>query len=328
MNKNDEEKKKFRQHVIDYGFFFGLVCLCVLVCVWALRGNKNDKSKEVPSLPEPTIVQEEPDVVVELDFVVDQAFKALKDARALRAKLEDAERRAITGQIEAERRARMPYEAMQAVVHITAYCDTVGNWDDEYYKAQGDSWQGSGCFVSDDGVIMTAGHVVEGADRSKVRLSTGEVIETTCAMLAENLDVGFLKIEFDEPTPYQEFDRDGVQLAERVFIFGHPFGEMNEFSVTSGIISNLNRDCEGFFGEFLMIQSDAASWPGNSGGPVLDEDGEIVGILVGSVVYQECLSYISPADPCLEWLEVFEAWLDTRIPDAETVGEEVESPST
>jgi len=212
----------------------------------------------------------------------------------------------------------MPERVMDTVVHITAYCDYTDDYNDEYYKFAGVSWQGSGCFVSDDGVIITAGHIVENADRFVITMRDGTELETTIAMYADNLDVGFIKVDVNEPVSYLEFDPDGVALVEDIYIFGHPLGDYNIFSVTKGIVSNYNRDCRNFFGERLMLQVDAASWPGNSGSPVVDEEGEIIGILVGGFDSYECICYVAPGDACYDWLTVFESWLGTRVDDAKS----------
>jgi len=201
--------------------------------------------------------------------------------------------------------------AMDCVVHIKAEKETAVMYD-EYLRAQsGQSWQGSGCFISNDGVILTAGHVVDGASSIIVTLRDGIELEAVHFWKADNMDVGFIKVDVTN-VPFLEFDVGGVNLAEDVFILGHPFGIANKWSITKGIISNTDRDRQGYFGEKLMLQSDAASWPGNSGGPVLNKTGRIVGVLVGGIGGHECLSYIVPSWIAKEWSDVFYEWLQTR----------------
>ena len=193
---------------------------------------------------------------------------------------------------------------MDTVVHIRTTVDHAECYDD-YYSTE---WQGSGCFVSPDGIIVTARHVIEDADSFIITLRDGREFETKVCLAADNLDVGFIKIDVND-VPYLEFG-DDPGLGEKVWIYGHPLGDMNGWSVTGGIVSNLERDCDGFFGEFMMIQSDSAAWPGTSGGPVVDADGKVIGILVGIGVGQECLSYISPGIVCKEWFDVMVEWLE------------------
>ena len=204
---------------------------------------------------------------------------------------------------------------MDAVVHIRAYqAEQDYNTEDYLYEDFQGAWQGSGCFIREDGVIMTAGHVVDGAERFEVTLRDGTILESSVAWAADNMDVGFIKVKIPEgyTTPCLAFDQDGVEWADTVFILGHPLGWMNNWTISKGIISNLDRDCEGFFGVHHVIQSDAAAYPGNSGGPVIDESGKIVGVLVGGIRGHECLAYITPAWIASEWADVFFAWLETR----------------
>jgi S1-C subfamily serine protease len=200
---------------------------------------------------------------------------------------------------------------MDSVVHIRAESASAQTYD-EYTRAKyGQSWQGSGCFIRPDGVILTAGHVIKGAAKIWVTLRDGTELEAKYFWQADNMDIGFIKVEADL-VPCLQFDTDGVKLVDDVYIVGHPLGIMNQWSITKGIVSNIARDCEGYFGEKLMIQSDAAAWPGNSGGPVVDASGNIIGVLVGGINGQECLSYIVPTWIASEWADVFFAWLETR----------------
>lgn len=201
-------------------------------------------------------------------------------------------------------------QCMDAIVHIHAIGNEVENYT-YYAQRYAPEWQGSGCFIREDGIIMTAGHVVYDANEIYVTLRDGTELKAEYFWAGDNMDVGFIKVDI-ENAPCLKFDDDELKLADEVYIFGHPLGIMNKWSVTKGIMSNLDRDCEGFFGVHHVIQSDAASWPGNSGGPVLDAEGEIVGVLVGGIGDFECLSYITPTWIASEWADVFEAWLETR----------------
>lgn len=172
-------------------------------------------------------------------------------------------------------------------------------------------WQGSGFFKREDGIIVTAAHVVHEASQITVTLRDGRTFEAQYFWAADNMDVGFVKIDIVD-APCLEWDTDGVELAEDVYVLGHPYGRLNEWHITKGIMSCLARDTNGFFGEHLTIQTDAASWPGNSGGAVLDMDGQIVGVLVGGYNGSECLSIVTPTWIAKEWCDVFEQWLETR----------------
>jgi S1-C subfamily serine protease len=200
---------------------------------------------------------------------------------------------------------------MDCVVHIEAIDkDAQEFYYDDYtnsYKL-GQKWQGSGCFVTEDGVILTAGHVVNEADEFIITLRDGTVLHSTVSMEADNTDVGFIKVD-KENCSYLNFSSLELSLGDTVYIYGHPYGMDNLWSLSKGIVSNLDRDCGGFFGVYNMYQSDAASWPGNSGGPVMTESGRIVGVLVGGVRGSDSMSYITPSWIAQRWLKVFESWL-------------------
>lgn len=154
---------------------------------------------------------------------------------------------------------------MQSVVHIEADA----------------GWQGSGSYVG-NGLILTAGHVVDEGWSFTITFEDGTKYISSKFYLEETTDVGFILIG-DCNSPILVFDDDGYSRGDVAFVYGNPFGYDYCFSVTKGIISSVDRNCEGFFGEKIMLQVDAAAYPGNSGGPVTDDEGEIIGILVGGL---------------------------------------------
>jgi len=160
-----------------------------------------------------------------------------------------------------------PDTIMQSVVHIEADA----------------GWQGSGSYVG-NGLILTAGHVVDEGWSFTITFEDGTEYISTEFYLEEMADVGFIFIG-DCNSPILMFDGEGYSRGDIAYVYGNPFGWDYRFSVTKGIVSSVNRDCEGFFGEKIMLQVDAAAYPGNSGGPVTDDEGEIIGILVGGLSY-------------------------------------------
>lgn len=183
-------------------------------------------------------------------------------------------------------------DIMQSVVHIGADA----------------GWQGSGVYVG-NGLILTAGHVVDGAETFVVTFENEPSSYASSTFYVEPLaDIGFIYLE-DYDGPALEFDREHLHRGDSVFVFGNPFGWDYNFSVTKGIISSVDRDCDGFFGEKIMLQSDAAAYPGNSGGPVTDDEGEIIGILVGGTYGGDNISLIVPADICEQSMKIYLAML-------------------
>ena len=136
---------------------------------------------------------------------------------------------------------------------------------------------GSGVIVSPDGYILTANHVVEGADKVKVALASGEkefdakVIGTDSAT-----DIAVLKVEGKNLPAITIADSDKLEVGDVVLAIGNPFGVGQ--TVTMGIVSGLSRGGFGINNYENFIQTDAAINVGNSGGPLVDAEGRLVGI--------------------------------------------------
>ncbi len=135
---------------------------------------------------------------------------------------------------------------------------------------------GSGFIISADGTVVTNNHVVEGADEILVFLNDGTRHKAKLLGSDTKADLAVLKIEASQALPFVEFgDSDGAEVGDWVMAIGNPFGLGG--SVTLGIVSARNRDIHsGPYDDF--IQTDAAINVGNSGGPLFDMDGKVVGI--------------------------------------------------
>jgi serine protease Do len=148
---------------------------------------------------------------------------------------------------------------------------------------------GSGIIVSDDGFIVTNGHVVEGARRIQVRLSVTrssagrtptfepevKLLDAKLVGLDRDMDVAVIKIERAGLPRLQFGNSDAVRQGELVMAFGNPRGL--EGSVSMGVVSSTARELHP--DDFLAyIQTDAPINPGNSGGPLIDAQGRVVGI--------------------------------------------------
>ncbi|MEM9725259.1 MAG: Do family serine endopeptidase, partial [Pseudomonadota bacterium] len=126
------------------------------------------------------------------------------------------------------------------------------------------------------GFIVTNNHVIEGAQDIIVEFSDGRTYDAELKGADEQTDIALLKIEPDRELSFASFgDSDGVRVGELVLAIGNPFGQ--GFSVSSGIISALDRDINaGRYDRFL--QTDAAINRGNSGGPLINMSGEVIGV--------------------------------------------------
>lgn len=137
---------------------------------------------------------------------------------------------------------------------------------------------GSGFIISDDGYIMTNNHVVAGADEIQVNLNDRRVFDATVVGLDEPSDLALLKIEASD-LPYVEFgNSDVLRVGDWVLAIGSPFGL--EFSAAAGIVSAKGRSVPGrsTYNYMAFIQTDVAINQGNSGGPLFNLDGEVIGI--------------------------------------------------
>ncbi|HXP60631.1 MAG TPA: DegQ family serine endoprotease [Dongiaceae bacterium] len=137
---------------------------------------------------------------------------------------------------------------------------------------------GSGVIVSTDGYILTASHVVEGADSVKVALASGgRQFDAKVIGTDPPTDIAVLKIEASKPLPAITLaDSDKLEVGDLVLAVGNPFAVGQ--TVTLGIISALGRGDFGITGYEDFIQTDAAINPGNSGGALVDSQGRLVGI--------------------------------------------------
>ncbi len=139
--------------------------------------------------------------------------------------------------------------------------------------------QGSG-FIFADGLVMTNAHVVNGSDSVIVGLTNGKKLKGKLVGQDFFTDLAVIKIEGKGPWPKAKLgDSTKIKVGDWAIAVGNPFGLEN--TVTLGIISNLKRNVTqlGIYDKKLeLIQTDAAINPGNSGGPLLNSNGEVIGI--------------------------------------------------
>jgi serine protease Do len=141
------------------------------------------------------------------------------------------------------------------------------------FRQQG---MGSGVIVSPDGLILTNSHVVKDADEIKVTLSDTRSYTAKVKGVDQESDIALIKIDATNLPTAKMGDSDKLRVGEIVLAIGNPFG-LNR-TVTSGIVSAKGRTNVGIIDYEDFIQTDAAINPGNSGGPLVNIDGEVVGI--------------------------------------------------
>ncbi|MBU2089218.1 MAG: trypsin-like peptidase domain-containing protein, partial [Alphaproteobacteria bacterium] len=140
---------------------------------------------------------------------------------------------------------------------------------------------GSGFIIDAEGHIVTNNHVIDGADKVSVKLSDGRSYDATIVGTDPQTDIALLKVTAEKPLPHVAFgESEKLRVGQAVLAVGNPFGLGG--TVTSGIVSARGRDIHaGPYDDF--IQTDAAINRGNSGGPMFNQDGQVVG--VNSAIY-------------------------------------------
>ncbi|MCP4009629.1 MAG: DegQ family serine endoprotease [Proteobacteria bacterium] len=135
---------------------------------------------------------------------------------------------------------------------------------------------GSGFIVSEDGIVVTNNHVIDGADEIEVVFQDGKRYPATIKGSDQKTDIAVLKIDTDRPLPYVSFgDSDTAEVGDWVLAIGNPFGLGG--TVTVGIVSARGRDIQsGPYDDFIQI--DAPINRGNSGGPLFNTRGEVIGV--------------------------------------------------
>ena len=181
---------------------------------------------------------------------------------------------------------------------------------------------GSGFVISEDGYIVTNNHVIDGADEIQIEFTDGKVLEAKVIGADPVVDIAVLKVEADEPLPFVSFgDSDIMRVGDWVLAVGNPLGQ--GFSVSAGIVSARSRELAGTYDDFL--QTDAAINRGNSGGPLFNMDGEVIGVNtailspnggsigIGFSMASNVVTRV--VDQLKEFGETRRGWLGVRIQD-------------
>ena len=181
---------------------------------------------------------------------------------------------------------------------------------------------GSGFVISADGYIVTNNHVIEGADEIQIEFFSGETLDAKVVGTDEKTDIALLKVEADAPLPFVSFgNSDEMRVGDWVMAMGNPLGQ--GFSVSAGIVSARNRALSGTYDDF--IQTDAAINRGNSGGPLFNLEGEVIGVNtailspnggsigIGFSMASNVVSKVT--DQLREFGETRRGWLGVRIQD-------------
>ncbi|MBI5787850.1 MAG: Do family serine endopeptidase [Candidatus Schekmanbacteria bacterium] len=193
-------------------------------------------------------------------------------------------------------------------------------YEPRQYKTQS---LGSGVIISPDGYIITNEHVILKASKITVGMSDGREFEGQMIGSSPKLDLAVIKIKADTALPSVKLgNSDSIMIGETVIAIGNPFGLSH--TVTTGVVSAVDRslrvDEERFYTDF--IQTDTSINPGNSGGPLVNLEGEVIGI--NTAIYQkaEGIGFAIPSNKAkrivndlIAFGEVHNAWLGLFVQD-------------
>ena len=179
--------------------------------------------------------------------------------------------------------------------------------------------RGSGFFIDPEGYILTAQHVIDKAKEIEVRTADGQRLAARLVVADNQLDLALLKIQIDRELPVLSLgDSDRIQVGDLAVVFSYPFGR--ESSMSLGIISRAGRTYPDSAG-FDYIQTDAGAYPGVSGGPLLNSQGHVVGMITmaserGNLGFATPVNLIKKILPRLVRGEKFAwGWLGVQMAD-------------
>jgi S1-C subfamily serine protease len=183
--------------------------------------------------------------------------------------------------------SQMIIQAVQAVKNAVVKIDVYKKINGKQQRAG----SGSGFIFSSDGLIFTNSHVVKGGEKIMVSLLNENEIEATLVGQDPDTDLAILKIYATGYSVARLGDSGALQIGQILVAIGNPFGYQH--TVTTGVVSALGRTLRSQNGMLVdnVIQSDAALNPGNSGGPMITTDGEVIGVNTAIIQGAQGLSF-------------------------------------
>jgi serine protease Do len=164
-----------------------------------------------------------------------------------------------------------------------------------FYQAVPVEGMGSGTIIDPKGLILTNNHVVGGAEKIRITLWNNEIIEGKILGSCAVHDTAVVEFEGKNLQAAELGDSDKLRVGQSVYAIGNPFGLTGGPTVTSGVISAVNRTIESQKGLLEnLVQTDAAINPGNSGGPLVDVKGRVVAINTAIIPFAQGIGFAIP----------------------------------
>lgn len=188
-------------------------------------------------------------------------------------------------------------EAIERVSKSVVNVNTLKHFHDIFFRPIPLRGVGSGTIINPDRHILTNNHVIQGAERIAVTFSDGHMLEGKFVRACPSVDITLVKVNARGLQAVELGDSDKVKVGQPVFAIGNPFGLPGGPTVTSGVISALDRTIRSESGTLDdLIQTDAAINPGNSGGPLIDENGNVVAINTAIIPFAQGIGFAIPVN--------------------------------
>lgn len=213
--------------------------------------------------------------------------------------------------------------AVEKVIPSVVNISEVKLMKDAYLKVHPIPGVGSGFIITEDGYILTNAHVVLGSSEIKVAMEDGKIFQGEVQGLDSILDIAVLKIKASNLPVPEIAKNNNLKIGQMAIAIGSPLGLVGGPTVTSGVISALNRSIqtEVTFMEGL-IQTDAAINPGNSGGPLINSSGVVIGINSAIIPFAQGIGFAIPiqaamwaAEQLIEHGEIVRPWISFNAVD-------------
>jgi len=208
-------------------------------------------------------------------------------------------------------------EVVEKVSKSVVNINTVRLLHDYYYQIHPVQGMGSGVIFDPKGYVLTNNHVIEGAQKIAVTLSSSEVLKGRRMGACVSDDIAIVKIDAKDLPSIELGNSDELRVGQTVFAIGNPFGLQGAPTVTKGVISAVKRSIRSERGVIEdLVQTDASINPGNSGGPLVDVKGRVVAINTAIVPFAQGIGFAIPvnhakrcASEIIEHGKVMRPWL-------------------